>query len=85
MARARGTGIRLQDDRRDYLLGPVASAWLVHDERARGRAAAFLAAAAGDLSERRGTRGAALVDNLRFVLKSAAAFAAHPDTAHLIG
>ena len=69
----------------NYLLAPVASAWLVHDERARGRAAAFLAAAAGDLSERRGTRGAALVDNLRFVLKSAAAFAAHPDTAHLIG
>jgi hypothetical protein len=69
----------------DYLLAPVASAWLVHDERARGRAAAFLAAAAGDLSERRGTRGAALVDNLRFVLQSAAAFAAHPDAAHLIG
>jgi len=69
----------------NYLLAPVASAWLVHDERARGRAAAFLAAAAGDLSERRGTRGAALVDNLRFVLQSAAAFAAHPDAAHLVG
>ena len=69
----------------NYLLAPVASSWLVHDERARGRAAAFLAAAAGDLSERRGTRGAALVDNLRFVLQSAAAFAAHPDAAHLIG
>jgi glycogen debranching enzyme len=69
----------------NYLLAPVASAWLVHDERARGRAAAFLAAAAGDPSERRGTRGAALVDNLRFVLQSAAAFAAHADAAHLIG
>jgi hypothetical protein len=69
----------------NYLLAPVASAWLVHDERSRGRAAAFLAAAAGDLSERSGTRGAALVDNLRFVLQSAAAFAAHPDAAHLIG
>jgi hypothetical protein len=69
----------------DYLLAPVASAWLVHDERARGRAAAFLAAAAGDLSERRGSRGAALVDNLRFVLQSASAFAADPNTAHLIG
>lgn len=69
----------------DYLLSPVASAWLVHDERARGRAAAFLAAAAGGPGERRGTRGAALVDNLRFVLQSAAAFAAHPDAAHLIG
>jgi len=69
----------------DYLLGPVASAWLVHDERARPRAGAFLAAAAGDLSERRGTRGAALVENLRFVLQSASAFAADPNTAHLIG
>src|ERR1700738_5025200 len=57
----------------DYLLAPVASAWLVHDRRARPRAAAFLAAAAGDLSERRGTCGAALVDNLRFLLQSAAA------------
>jgi len=69
----------------DYLLAPVASAWLLHDGRARGRAAAFLAAAAGGPGERRGTRGAALVDNLRFVLQSAAAFAAHPDAAHLIG
>ena len=69
----------------DYLLAPVASAWLVHDERARPRAAAFLAAAVGDLSERRGTCGAALVDNLRFVLQSASAFAADPNTAHLIG
>src|SRR5437762_6850193 len=69
----------------DYLLAPVASAWLVH--QARPRAAAFLAAPAGEPgpSERRGTRGAALVDNLRFVLQSAAAFAAHPDAAHLIG
>jgi hypothetical protein len=69
----------------DYLLAPVASAWLVHDRRARPRAAAFLATAAGDLSERRGSCGAALVDNLRFVLQSAAAFAADPNTAHLIG
>jgi hypothetical protein len=66
----------------DYLLAPVASAWLLHDERARRRAAAFLAAGA---DERHGTRGAALVENLRFVLHSAAAFAADPTTAHLIG
>jgi hypothetical protein len=69
----------------DYLLGPVASAWLVHDERARPRAAAFLAAADGGADERRGTRGAALVGNLRFVLQSASAFAADPSTLHLIG
>ncbi len=69
----------------DYLLAPVASAWLLHDERARPQAAAFLAAPAGGSGERHGTRGAALVDNLRFVLHSAAAFTADPTTAHLIG
>jgi hypothetical protein len=69
----------------DYLLAPVASAWLLHDERARAQAAAFLAAPAGGPGERHGTRGAALVDNLRFVLHSAAAFTADPTTAHLIG
>ena len=68
----------------DYLLAPVASAWLLN-ERARPRAAAFLAAAAGAPGERRGTRGAALVANLRFVLQSASAFAADPTSAHLIG
>src|SRR2546421_11390391 len=68
----------------DYQLAPVASAWLVLG-RARGRAAAFLAAAAGAPGERRGTRGAALVANLRFVLQSASAFAADPARAHLIG
>ncbi|TLY86699.1 MAG: hypothetical protein E6K35_07875 [Gammaproteobacteria bacterium] len=68
----------------DYLLAPVASAWLVH-QRARARAAAFLAALAGGPGDGRGTRGAALVANLRFVLGSASAFAADPSTAHLIG
>ena len=66
----------------DYLLAPVASAWLVH--QARPRAAAFLAAPAGEPGVR-GTRGAALVANLRFVLQSASAFAADSGTAHLIG
>ncbi len=69
----------------NYLLAPVASAWLLHDERARPRAAAFLAASAGGPGERRGTRGAALVDNLRFVLQSCVAFALEPNAAHLIG
>jgi len=67
----------------NYLLAPVASAWLVQDERARSRAAAFLAAAAGPAGER--TRGAALSANLRLVLQSATGFAAQPDAAHLIG
>jgi hypothetical protein len=67
----------------DYLLAPVARAWLVNDARAGARAAAFLEAAAGGPGKR--TRGAALVDNLRLVLQSASAFAAEPGTAHLIG
>jgi hypothetical protein len=67
----------------DYLLAPVARAWLVDDARARPRAAAFLSAAAGGSGTR--TRGAALVDNLRLVLQNAAAFAAQPATMHLIG
>ena len=67
----------------NYLLAPVASAWLVRDERARSRAAAFLAAAAGPAAGR--TRGAALSANLRLVLQSATGFAAQPDAAHLIG
>jgi hypothetical protein len=67
----------------DYLLAPVAGAWL-HDERARARTEAFLAAPAGGPGERSGTRGAALVDNLRFVLTSASGFAADPRVAHLI-
>jgi len=68
----------------DYLLAPVASTWLVHD-RARARAAAFLAAVGGGPGDGHGTRGAALVANLRFVLQSASAFAADPSRAHLIG
>jgi hypothetical protein len=67
----------------DYLLAPVARAWLVNDARAGARAAAFLGAPAGGPDNR--SRGAALVDNLRLVVQSASAFAADPGTAHLIG
>jgi hypothetical protein len=66
-----------------YLLAPVASAWLMHDPRARARVAGFLAGAAAGAGES-ATRGAALLRNLRLVLKSAAPFAEAPDTAHLI-
>jgi len=70
----------------NYLLAPVASSWILHDERARPRAAGFLAAAAGGAGERGATtRGAALVANLRLVLQSASGFAAEPQAAHLIG
>jgi hypothetical protein len=68
----------------DYLLAPVAGAWLLHDERGRARAAAFLAEPVESLNGRTGTRGAALLDNLRFVLTGAAPFAAEPAPAHLI-
>jgi glycogen debranching enzyme len=69
----------------DYLLAPVASAWLVHDERAQPRAAAFLAAPSVGSAEIRRTRGAALLANLRLVVQSASGFAHDPDAAHLIG
>ena len=68
----------------DYLLAPVAGAWLLHDARGRARAAAFLAAAGGSAGGRRETRGAALVRNLRLVLAGAAAFARDPSWANLI-
>ena len=68
----------------DYLLAPVAGAWLLQSGR-QARSAAFLAAPVGGPLERRGTRGAALVKNLRYVVQSAEAFARAPATAHLIG
>jgi glycogen debranching enzyme len=67
----------------DYLLAPVASAWLLHDARGRSRAAPFLAAA-GSLGAAGPTRGAALVQNLRLVLANAAAFARDPSASKLI-
>jgi hypothetical protein len=68
----------------NYLLAPVARAWLLEDERGRSRAAAFLAAASGGEGAFTGTRGAALMQNLRLVLQGAAAFAQQPERAHLI-
>ncbi|HEY6515248.1 MAG TPA: hypothetical protein VIY50_03835 [Steroidobacteraceae bacterium] len=68
----------------DYLLAPVAAAWLLQTG-AHARAAAFLATSVGGPLERRGTRGAALVQNLRYVIQSALAFAKTPAVAHLIG
>ena len=68
----------------DYLLAPVAAAWLLRPG-ARARSAAFLAAPVGGPLERRGSRGAALVKNLRYVVQGAVAFAQAPGVAHLIG
>jgi len=67
-----------------YLLAPVAVAWLLDDERGRASAAAFLAGAVGNEGGRSGSRGAALLTNLRLVLESAAAFAREPHKSHLI-
>jgi hypothetical protein len=68
----------------DYLLAPVAAAWLLQPG-AEARSAAFLAAPVGGPLERQGARGAALVKNLRYVLQSAQAFAKAPGIARLIG
>jgi hypothetical protein len=68
-----------------YLLAPVVAEWLLHDARGRARAAAFLGAAAGGAAGRRDSRGAALLANLRYVLGKAAAFAAEPRKANLVG
>ena len=68
----------------NYLLAPVASAWLLHDARGRARAAAFLAARGERVSAGQRTHGAALVQNLRLVLASAAPFARDPSWANLL-
>ncbi len=68
----------------NYMLAPDAAAWLL-SPRERAHAAAFLAAPVGGPQARRGSHGAALVRNLRFVLHSAAPFARDPSVAHLIG
>jgi hypothetical protein len=67
-----------------YLLAPVAVAWLLDDERSRTSAAAFLAAAVGTEGGRSGSRGTALLTNLRLVLESGAPFANDPQRLHLI-
>jgi len=68
----------------DFMLAPVARAWLLGDERGRARAVAFLArrTAVGGARER--AAGAALVANLRFTIQSAAAFAQKPGLERLI-
>jgi hypothetical protein len=67
-----------------YLLAPVAGAWLLDDGRSHAGAAAFLAAPVGTEGGRSGSRGAALLTNLRLVLQSAAPFAKDSQRAHLL-
>jgi hypothetical protein len=63
----------------DFLLAPVARAWLVDDARSKLRAASFLAERMGD-----GRVGDRLMRNLRLVASQAAPFARAPTVAHLI-
>ncbi len=69
----------------DYMLAPVAGAWLLDDARGRRRAQAFLARWDSRHGEAPRTMGAHLVSNLRRVVDSAAAFADAPLAIHLIG
>lgn len=68
----------------DYMLAPVAAAWLLNP-RERAHSAAFLATAVGGPMALRDARGAALVRNLRYVLLSAEGFARRPGYTNLIG
>lgn len=68
----------------NYLLAPVARAWLLDDPRGRARAAAFLAEDDGRASGTVVRKGEDLVANLRLVLKTAAAFAADPHWPNLV-
>jgi len=63
----------------DFMLAPVARAWLVDDPRGRARATAFLAARSG-----RERAGDALVRNLRYVIARAAPFAHDPAATNLV-
>ena len=63
----------------DYMLPPVAAAWLVDDARGRAGARAFLAQADGNRRQ-----GDALVRNLLFVAAGSEAFARQPVYSNLV-
>lgn len=63
----------------DFLLVPVAHAWLVDDARGRARAKAFLGETLGGEK-----LGDAMMRNIRYIAAQASAFARQPDAAHLI-
>ncbi|WP_322076547.1 glucosidase family protein [Burkholderia cepacia] len=64
----------------DYLLAPIAAAWLIDDTRGQTRAAAYLAQRGSDGQ----TNGARLVVNLLHVATTAQPFAQQPSVANLI-
>ncbi|WP_423379255.1 hypothetical protein [Burkholderia sp. LMG 32019] len=64
----------------DYLLAPIAAAWLIDDTRGQARAAAYLAQRSSDGQ----TNGSRLVVNLLHVATTAQAFTQQPSVANLI-
>ena len=66
----------------NFLLAPVLAAWLLHS--GHEDAARYLAAAVDPLQAHAPARGAALLRNLRLVLRSAAPFVAQPVSRNLI-
>jgi hypothetical protein len=64
----------------NFMLAPVARAWLLDDGRGLSGAAAFLSRTDG-----RRSAGADLVSNLRWVIQSAKAFGSDPRVRNLIG
>ncbi|KWF37009.1 hypothetical protein [Burkholderia pseudomultivorans] len=64
----------------DYLLAPIAAAWLIDDTRGQARAAAYLAQRGSDGQ----TNGSRLVVNLLHVASTAKPFAQQPSIANLI-
>lgn len=64
----------------DYLLAPIAAAWLIDDTRGQARAAAYLAQRGADGQ----TNGSRLVVNLLHVAATAQPFAQQPSVANLI-
>jgi hypothetical protein len=69
----------------NFMLAPVACAWMLDDGRGRARAAAFLARDDGRGGLSRHTSGADLVSNLRLVVKNATPFGDNPRLTNLIG
>ena len=65
----------------DFMLAPVAAAWLLERPQGRERAAAFLARTGAD-GDSEGNR---LVRNFAWVVERTAAFAAHPAVVNLVG
>jgi hypothetical protein len=68
----------------NYLLAPVAAAYLLDDAEGKRRAAAYLHGNVGAYGDSTTSAGQALVRNLRLVATNAVSFAANPSYDHLI-